>query len=237
MAKSSPNSFLTILLAILLISVFATFSFSQNLVPNPSFEEYNELNCGYTQNKTEFDQAISHWKMPTKGTPDFFSLMLPESCPNHPFNTSIISAGYQTPQSGKNMLGIITLVQNNGICPEYREYIQVELSTPLQPKQRYIAGFYISLADNKQYASNNLGMLFTEVAITSDSCSRLPFEPQVVFEQIIHDKKTGYYFISLFSAINKVSFLQLVTSLQIIRLNFLRSVTIYVLIQIHLITL
>ncbi len=161
----------------------------QNLVPNPSFEEYSNLYCGFTQNKLEFNKAIAFWKMPTSGTPDILSLMIPEICPNHPFSTANTSGGYQMPQSGNNMAGLITIVKDHGICPEYREYIQVELTAPLQQGQKYLAGFYVSLADNKQYAANNLGMLFTETPITTDTCSRIDFVPQVNFKQTITDKK------------------------------------------------
>jgi gliding motility-associated-like protein len=175
------------------ITICAGQTIGPNLVPNPSFEEYDKLYCGYTQSKVEFDQAIAFWKMPTKGTPDIYSLKVSEICPNHPISTSNISAGYQTPKNGSNMIGLITIVQNHGVCPEYREYIQVELNEPLQPGQKYFAGFYLSFADNKQYASNNLGMLFTEIATTSDTCYRLPFVPQVNFKEITSDKENWLF--------------------------------------------
>jgi hypothetical protein len=41
----------------------ALIGFGQNLVPNPSFEEYNQLECVVSQN--DFDKMTIGWTSPT----------------------------------------------------------------------------------------------------------------------------------------------------------------------------
>ena len=51
---------------------------SQNLVPNPSFENYiGALPCGWSPN---FPSTMDSWDNPTAGTPDIFSTLVATSC-------------------------------------------------------------------------------------------------------------------------------------------------------------
>jgi len=168
----------------------ASACISQNLVPNPSFEEYNVLHCGNTQTKSDFNNATVYWTMPTNATPDLYSNLVDVSCGNHPFAKSQQATGSQDPKDGDFMVGLITYSERTAhFCHDYSEYIQVKLIEPLITGTTYHVGFYVSLADKREFASNNMGMLFTELPITSDTCDFLDLKPQYNSTKVITDSE------------------------------------------------
>lgn len=131
---------------------------AQNLVPNPSFEEYDTcrvFNDVYYPDNGPLGWFSAGW------TPDHFMSCLPYGS----FNGVPLSLGaFQYPQNGDCYAGVITYHQN----VEGREYFMAELMDPLIQGQTYYTSFYANAAwegyeTNPQIwvATSHIGMLFT----------------------------------------------------------------------------
>lgn len=140
---------------LLLIAFFATQQtlLSQNLVPNPSFENYTTC----PQTLSQFN-TLQDWQVPFNhfGTSDNFNVCAPTvaiTVASVPHNFS----GYQYPATGDAYIGLITFVPGR----EYREYAQVQLLSPLIANKTYEVSFKVNLSNNSNWASNGLGICFT----------------------------------------------------------------------------
>lgn len=132
---------------------------AQNLVPNHSFEEYDdclEVNMAYT-----LGTGPLGW-FSAGGTGDYFLSCLPYGA----FNGVPLSYwAFQYPQDGDAFVGVITYYQVMG---GQREYFMVELAEPLVAGQTYYTSFYANptwggsdLYPQMWLASSHVGMLFT----------------------------------------------------------------------------
>lgn len=140
-----------------LLSLSTTLScYSQyNLVPNSSFEDVPScpnycvaINCAPPwQNPTEF------------GSPDLFNYC------NQSWLQFIIQA--QIPHTGNSFAGFYTGEQytNNPSIFDAMEYIQTELLDTLYAERYYLVEYYLSLAEWGRYATNNVGVYFSDTAI------------------------------------------------------------------------
>lgn len=117
-----------------------------NLVPNPSFESYSSCPFSFGQASV----AIS-WSVPTLGTSDYFNACAPASFPS--VNVPYTQIGYRPARTGVGMAGLIPYSP----APDYREYLQAQLSFPLAAGQTYEVRFYVSLADTASLAVDRLG--------------------------------------------------------------------------------
>jgi gliding motility-associated-like protein len=172
-------------------TIFPFFTLAQNLVPNPSFEEYKSDTCLIVTNRQIFSDRIEKWTMPTEGTSDIYGYVFgDEQCAIHPTSTFPFSIGSQSPRSGDLMAGIFTYGDFN-----YREYHQVELQQPLEQGQRYIAGMYVSLADSMPFAANNIGMLFSQTAINLDTNGIIEAFPNISNTKVINERN-GWVLVS-----------------------------------------
>ncbi|MDF9800070.1 hypothetical protein OKW21_005333 [Catalinimonas alkaloidigena] len=175
----------------LLIWMMPTLLGAQNLVPNPSFEEYkSDTNCLIVSSKKEFISIMENWTMPTDGTADILNNNYRITCRMHPTPDDRFALGTQSPRSGDLMAGIFTY---NDIS--YREYLQVKLDQPIEQGQRYIAGMYVSLADSVQLASNNLGMFFSQTAIDLDTTRVIQAIPSINNNTVITERN-GWVLVS-----------------------------------------
>ena len=156
---------------LLLISflLLQQFSFSQNLVPNPSFEIKDT--CRF--NFGALYVAIP-WTIPeTNCSPDYFN-----SCTTSPYLSVPQNIyGYEPAHSGVAYSGIVT--GQIGSAANAREYLQVELLSPLAFNTNYYINFFVSPGDSMNYVCNNFGVYFSQVQI-NDSCYScvLPYIPQ-----------------------------------------------------------
>jgi len=158
--------------------------FSQNLVLNPDFEIFGAVPCGWTGSPIDFANATSSWTSPTQATPDIFSTLINPSCTNFsPVSTSISSNGWQSPHSGDIFAGFYTYV---GGSP-WREYLQGELSQPMVVGDAYRVSFYISLGDNSQFSTNNIGVGFTTTMTSSGISNEFGTTPEINFTSVIND--------------------------------------------------
>ncbi|MEP7268996.1 MAG: T9SS type A sorting domain-containing protein [Saprospiraceae bacterium] len=117
---------------------------ANNLVPNPSFESY--ITCP-TNVSPPFTASI--WTLPTDGSADYYnSCAIPSTNVSTPSNTF----GTQLPHTGAGYAGFILRPSNI-----YREYLEVPLTAPLVAGKMYQVSFYVSLADQAQWAIDKIG--------------------------------------------------------------------------------
>lgn len=124
--------------------------FAQNLVPNPSFEEYSFCPDGISQ----IDSTIgwTHFRP----TVDYF-----HACSNYP-NISVPYqvASFQCAASGNAFCGLWSY---NSTLSNLREYVGRQLSNPLIPGQKYYINFKVNLGGGAKCGCNNIGVLFTTI--------------------------------------------------------------------------
>lgn len=137
--------------SVLLASLFLTQSiFCQNLVNNPSFEDFNECPAELGN----ITQDVPNWFVSSEGTTDYFNLCSVTMGIPKNFN------GSQEVEFGKGYAGLYLLAPN-----DYREYLQGKLTASLVKGRRYAVSFYVSLADKSNYALRDIGILFSEKRI------------------------------------------------------------------------
>jgi hypothetical protein len=150
---------------ILIVLLFTSqFCLSQNLVPNPGFESTNFLNCGWGGFYSPIDSAwsaVTDWSRPTQGSTDLHSTLVNSSCVNYHYLSTInCSPGKEWPHGGNNFAGIITHSTVDTPTSTYREYIQVQLTSPMVVGTKYYVEFYVSRGDHTRYATD-LGVGFS----------------------------------------------------------------------------
>ncbi|MBU2938476.1 OmpA family protein [Lacinutrix sp. C3R15] len=131
--------------------LFILFSFqlqSQNLVQNPSFE--NTKRC--SEIIGAFGHNVESWTSPTFGTTDLFN-----TCAKGQVGIPNNYNGFQQSKDGNNFAGFYLHSDDN-----YREYVQVELSKKLVGGKKYKISFFVSLAENSDFAIKNIDFLLSE---------------------------------------------------------------------------
>lgn len=145
---------------------------SQNLVPNPGFEEYIKCPGSYMLNRNEF--AIHGWQSPTNGTPDHF-----HSCSSGEADVPVNWAGNSNAHAGKGYAGIYVWT----VGKDYREYLQGELAEPLIKGEKYALEFYYKLANKSVYAINRIGMALSQNAVHATHDEMLNIIPVLSIEK------------------------------------------------------
>jgi hypothetical protein len=120
---------------------------SQNLVSNPSFEEYVPDSINGSNGNADIAKA-PHWVNVGPGTPDYFNSDHNIPLPRVPLN----EYGTQAAHTGQAYAGIYTFEVVQSI-PDVREYIRTQLSSPMQANQYYRISLFASLADSANYAA------------------------------------------------------------------------------------
>lgn len=172
-----------------LFTFIINITLGQNLVPNPSFENVQNVPCSWAGTPAQYSTSMSNWMSPTRGTTDIFSMQSPTSCYSHCFSTNQYAIGEQLPRTGDHMSNLIAfgLGCGPGPQPNYREYLHVQLVNPLVVGNTYYAEYYVSLPERTYNASNNLGMYFSVDSINTYTCFNLNYMPQIVDTNIITD--------------------------------------------------
>ncbi len=152
-----------------------TTCFGNNLVLNPSLEApaffFQNSFVGSANPGQSF---IPNWTIPTRGTSDFFSAVnTTGSAVDVPNN---LCFGNQSARNGKGYAGLFAYSSGSS---SYREYLQTQLSEPMQPGKRYILSMYVSLADFSAIAIDNIGMALRVGATNLLQSTPLNFTPQV----------------------------------------------------------
>jgi len=126
----------------------------QNLVINPSFEDFNAC----PQEYCTFQEDVNSWHKPTNGSTDYFN-----KCGGK-MTTGSNFIGQQESIDGDAYAGFYAYSPNG-----YREYVAGTLSKKLQIGKTYKFSFHISLAEKSQFAINELRILFSRSALTMDT--------------------------------------------------------------------
>jgi len=121
--------------------------YGQNLVTNPSFEEYRAC----PRKLGNFNSDVLGWTTPTRGSTDYF-----HGC-SEAMGTPKNFNGTQIADFGKGYAGFYLYAPN-----DYREYMQAELLSPLNEGETYELSFFVSLAERSDFAINEFGVVFSE---------------------------------------------------------------------------
>lgn len=131
----------------LLLAGYTSLCLGQNLILNPSFEEFEQ--CPVTLGNLHSD--VVFWTAPTLGSTDYF-----HGCSKH-MGTPKNFNGEQAAQFGSGYAGLYLYAP-----ADYREYLQAQLSTTLTEGATYELSFYISLAERSDFAIREFGILFSD---------------------------------------------------------------------------
>ncbi len=177
-------------LFVALLSAFATRA--QNLVINPSFETVSSCPQGPSELSKAAPWRDAHENLigDTCSTSDLFNSCNAFGALGVGVPANIL--GNQTARTGNGYAGIIVYEAfaltgcQTLFGSGWREYLQGTLSTPLVAGQTYCVTFYVSLADGVKFASNNIGVYFSNTLVnvncaTVSGASNLPFTPQLVY--------------------------------------------------------
>lgn len=163
--RKAPCAGFSFILSVVFTTVLTSL-FSQNLVPNPSFEEID-----YCPNSSsELFYAVP-WDTPSLATPDLYN-----ECATHPaMGVPINGLGYQAAHTGAGYAGALwRLYDTPG-----REYMGVPLLEPLVAGQTYALSFWVSVAD--EYCGvNQFGAYFSNAEPYFPTNDFLPLPAQVV---------------------------------------------------------
>lgn len=161
------------LLLLMLLFIFGTakVGFAQeNLVPNPSFEEYNRLPTSPGDAK----ETLKEWKIPNEeGGGDYYHV-------DSPAKHSGIKDNYfgsEDPHSGKAYAGFC-------VTPQYHEFLACALKAPLVKGKQYKVSFFISNGDKAAVSYiKEIGVLFLKRERVLPFGIPMSIPPQIVFYQ------------------------------------------------------
>ncbi|MEN9443692.1 MAG: hypothetical protein RIS47_582 [Bacteroidota bacterium] len=157
------------LLPLIFVGLYATIASAQNLVPNSSFETYEECPKYYTE-WTPDQHLVLGWTYPSQGTPDYYNTCAKGLKVGVPDNFM----GSSQPRTGNAYVGIFVLGQGN-----YSEYIQTELIQPLEAGKKYCINYWYRLAQNGEMASDRLDLYFSNTRTYQKREDFLQLRPQV----------------------------------------------------------
>jgi gliding motility-associated-like protein len=141
----------------IILFICPVIMYGQNLVHNPSMEEYYDC----FQSFTHEPENAYYWYDPTEMSSDYL---------NECHNNNVYGTGYEIPQNmygyqwartGKAYMFFGTVLNWNN----YREHITVKLKDTLINGETYCVSLYVSLADYSNYAIDDIGFLFTKDSI------------------------------------------------------------------------
>lgn len=166
-----------------------------NFVPNPSFEDNKNIPCHLVYKPSTFNQALAEWFVPSRGTPDIWSMAIDPSCDNFALGNQTYTTftkkeapifGGIIPHSGNTMIGLAAFTPKSN----YREYAAIKLKEPLKNGQKYNVSFWVARAATTIFAANNLGILFSKdfISVQHDGVISTP-PPQIYSQPIIKSIK------------------------------------------------
>lgn len=150
--------FLNIFLS--MVYIYSNIAFTQNLVPNPSFEEI--VSCPQMPDPGQihfaqpwFDPSPLYYNPPLMSSSDLFN----ECAPSGESSVPLSWAGFQHARTGKGYAGIAFWQSSKS-----RERIEVELTEPLIKDSTYFVSMYVVNKRMSKYSTStsNLGILLTK---------------------------------------------------------------------------
>lgn len=177
---------------VLICFFISNFIYSQNLVVNPSFETVSTVRCNLNNHAADFNSETPNWTAPVNTSPDIMDITISNTCFSNPYGSAAFTPGPQTPRTGNRMTHAIFYASNLW----YREIVQVNLSSALDPAKQYLVEFYVSLCDDYQYASNAFEVLFTTSEMPLQSANANLPAPQLTYSGTAVADKTNWTLIS-----------------------------------------
>lgn len=158
-------------LIFLLTLFFSSLAYSQQAYfSNPSFEAYNAL----PEDIAEGKRCLKNWTIPVvKGNGDYYH----SKAKGRKANVNKNYFGKQKPHSGEAYAGIC-------ITDKFREFLQSELTSPLEKGKKYRVEVYVSRGD-KSWLSyvDEFGIIFTDQSIRLPDNDVMISSPSIVFTQ------------------------------------------------------
>jgi hypothetical protein len=199
-----------IVLIISFIVSVRLIAFSQNLVPNGSFENYSPC-------PTIFGQINrAGWFQPHKypgsnsvinsSSSDFYNSCAGTSIVSVPVNFG----GFQFARTGNGYIGLGYYSANsNGNA--YREYAEVELSQVLTENKKYDLKYFICLANESWLSITKFDAYFSNDSLihTSQNLYKIPVTPQIQYNGRINDTLNWVEISGSFVALGGEKFLTL----------------------------
>ncbi|HKR05807.1 MAG TPA: T9SS type A sorting domain-containing protein [Bacteroidia bacterium] len=152
-----------ILLSLVLLSILIAAK-GQNLVNNGDFEQHNACPTGVNQLSTS-----QYWTNPAGLSPDYY-----HKCGSAGVSPPDCVFGYQDTHND-SAIGGIGLWWSAGL---FREYLQTSLTSQLTAGTCYHFEMYVNFANNNRYATDAMGVYFSNVAITGVS-NLIGYTPQI----------------------------------------------------------
>jgi outer membrane protein OmpA-like peptidoglycan-associated protein len=170
---------------------------TNNLVPNPSFEEFEDG----LRRKEQFD-LTTNWINPTESKSELYSAGVKSRYIAVPENMY----GMEEPVEGNNFAGLVTYSYRSKVP---RSYLQTELTEALKEKGLYCVKFKASLAERSRYASNNLGVSLDKSRLSNKSLESISAENPLFSEyNDVVDTRDGWWeFCTLYRATGKEKYL------------------------------
>lgn len=171
-----------------------------NLVPNPGFEEFSDYPAGWFYSGRDFSRIALYWTSPTAASPDLYTpgVTIPNTWKDNGF-------GKIKPYEGRTCAGITVYGCQQG-KPHCREYIQIQLSEPLVPGQRY--GFSCQLAHLQRSVSvRNIDLGFSEYEVDELMTDPLFIEPVLSLNKWLPSDGSWYRWTGQFEATHSGSYL------------------------------
>lgn len=151
------------------------FGVAQNLVPDPSFEEFtqcpvNALGINY----------LNDWEM-------YFSANYFNECGINGHGVPFNVFGFQEPLSDSGYVGIYTFWEYS----LSREFVWVELLDTLKADKYYDVKFYVNMSDSVWYATKNIGAYFSINQKPENRDTLMSLKPQVIYtgSEFLDDKE------------------------------------------------
>lgn len=159
-------------LIIFLLIGQVSIGYAQNLVPNNNFDFFTP--CPNLRGQINYAHP---WYSPNGRTTDFAHLCAGILSTGVPLN----NWGYQFPASGGGYGGIRTWALDLTFGIPYREYLAVDLVSPLVAGEVYFVSFLVSPGDSAGYVSDDIGLAFADAAIPADNV--LDYTPAIRNEE------------------------------------------------------
>jgi OmpA-OmpF porin, OOP family len=131
-------------------------AYSQNLISNGGFEEYDVCPGDYSQDPKEF--RVKNWFSASAGTPDYFNV-----CSNGEADVPHNWAGVSDAYDGAGYAGLYMWMATG---TNYREYLQIELTDSLIKDSLYYLEFHYKLSTYSKYSIDRIGALLSDSLIT-----------------------------------------------------------------------
>ncbi|MBI2259955.1 MAG: T9SS type A sorting domain-containing protein [Flavobacteriia bacterium] len=188
---------------VLVFTIFTTFlinfHFSQNLILNGSFENYDE--CPYVSSGA-INKCIGWKNTYIYLTPDYF-----HSCSNNMPNMG--GFRFQYPYEGNAFVGIYNFKNEhlNAQTDNVREYITTELISSLEIGNCYLLTMYVNLSNNSFFCSNNIGCYLSDDTLGFNNLTLYNFKPQLNYNKFICDTLNWIKICGIFKSIENEKYL------------------------------